>query len=43
VTYQASIGGLRKLSKVFPEIMIVVGRIQEASERRWIDTRYCGA
>lgn len=43
VSYLASIGGLRRLSKVFPKVRVVVGRIQEAFERRWIDERYFGA
>jgi uridine kinase len=43
VTYLASIGGLRRLSKVFPEVRIVVGRMQDAFEQRWIDERYFGS
>ena len=43
VTYFASIGGLRRLSKVFPKVRIVVGKIQEAFERRWIDEKYFGS
>lgn len=42
VTYLASIGGLRRLSKVFPKVRVVVGRIQDAFEHRWIDERYFG-
>ena len=43
VTYLASIGGLRRMSKVFPKVRIVVGRIQKAFEPRWIDERYFGS
>jgi uridine kinase len=43
VTYLASIGGLRRMSKVFPKVRIVVGKMQEAFERRWIDESYFGS
>lgn len=42
VTYLASVNGLRRLAKVFPKVRVVVGRIQEGFERRWIDERYFG-
>lgn len=43
VTYLASMGGLRRLSRVFPNVKVVVGRIQESFERRWVDERYFGS
>jgi len=43
VTYLAGLGGLRRLTKVFPKLKIIVGKIQEGFERRWIDERYFGS
>lgn len=43
VTYLASLGGLRRLTKVFPKLTVIVGKIQEGFERRWIDERYFGS
>jgi len=43
VAYLASVGGLRRMSKVFPKVRIVIGRIQDAFEHRWIDKSYFGS
>ncbi|KAG0129549.1 uridine kinase family-domain-containing protein [Tuber indicum] len=43
VTYLAGLGGLRRLTKVFPKLKIIVGKIQEGFERRWVDERYFGS
>ncbi|KAI5848240.1 uridine kinase family-domain-containing protein [Tricharina praecox] len=43
VTYLGSVAGLRRMSKVFPKVRIVIGRIQDAFEQRWIDERYFGS
>ena len=39
VTYLASVTGLRRITKVFPQVKIVVGCLKEEFERRWIDSR----
>lgn len=42
VTYTAGTQGLRRLMSVFPDIKVVVCRIVEDLERRWLETRYLG-
>lgn len=42
VTYFAGKMGLNRLMKVFPELKVVVGRIVEDFQERWIEKRYFG-
>lgn len=42
VTYTAGTQGLRRLMSVFPDIKVVVCRIVEDLERRWLESRYLG-
>ncbi|KAF2149022.1 uridine-cytidine kinase 2 [Myriangium duriaei CBS 260.36] len=42
VTYLAGRMGLRRLMAVYPEIKVVVGRIVDDEERRWVEGRYLG-
>ncbi|KAI9848113.1 MAG: Uridine kinase [Sclerophora amabilis] len=42
VTYFAGKVGLNRLSRVFPEIKIVVGRLVGDEEERWVEKRYFG-
>ena len=42
VTYFAGKIGLNRLCKVFPAIRVVVGRIQDDFEDRWVEKRYFG-
>ncbi|EMC91630.1 hypothetical protein BAUCODRAFT_79570 [Baudoinia panamericana UAMH 10762] len=42
VVYMAGKMGLRRLMSVFPEIRVVVCRIVEDLERRWVEQRYLG-
>lgn len=43
VTYLASIVGLRRLTKAFPGVKVIVGKVDEGFERRFIDERYFGS
>ncbi|KAI5840706.1 uridine kinase family-domain-containing protein [Morchella snyderi] len=43
VTYLASIVGLRRLTKVFPGVKVIVGKVEDGFERRFIDERYFGS
>lgn len=40
VTCAAGQGGLKRLTTVFPKINVIVGRIEEESEPRWMEKRY---
>jgi len=42
VTYFAGRKGLSRLMAVFPDIMVVVCRIGEDNEERWMETKYLG-
>lgn len=42
VTYTAGTQGLRRLMSVFPDIQVVVCRIVEDMEKRWLESRYLG-
>ncbi len=42
VTFLAGKVGLNRLCKVFPEVRVVVGRIGEDYEDRWVEKRYFG-
>ena len=42
VTCAAGTKGLKRLCAVFPRIKIIVGRIEEEEEPRWIETKYFG-
>ena len=42
VTYFAGSKGLRRLIRVFPALTIVVARIGEDMEERWLEGRYLG-
>ena len=42
VTYSAGKMGVNRLLKVFPELKVVVCRIVEDFEERWIEGRYFG-
>ena len=42
VTYFAGKMGIKRLLKVFPEVKVVVCRIVEDFEERWIERRYFG-
>ena len=42
VTYMAGNQGLRRLMSVFPEIRVVVCRVVEDLEKRWLEDRYLG-
>jgi uridine kinase len=42
VTYSAGRMGLHRLTKVFPEITVVVGHVVQDIEERWIERRYFG-
>jgi uridine kinase len=42
VTYSAGKMGLNRLTKVFPEVKVVVCMIVADYEERWIETRYFG-
>lgn len=42
VTYTAGTQGLRRLMSVFPDIKVVVCRIVDDLERRWLESRYLG-
>ncbi|KAK4097020.1 uridine kinase [Parathielavia hyrcaniae] len=40
VTYSAGRLGLHRLTKVFPEITVVVGQVVQDVEERWVERRY---
>lgn len=42
VTYMAGQQGLRRLMSVFPEIKVVVCRVVDDLEKRWLEDRYLG-
>ncbi|KAI9683555.1 MAG: Uridine kinase [Trizodia sp. TS-e1964] len=42
VTWFAGETGVKRLMKVFPEIRVVLGRIVEDFEERWVEKRYFG-
>lgn len=42
VTCAAGENGLKRLTAVFPKIHVIVGRIQEDGEPRWMEKRYFG-
>lgn len=42
VTYLANELGVRKLTKVFPKVVVVVGHMGVGFENRWVDERYFG-
>lgn len=42
VTCAAGARGLKRLTAVFPKIKVVVGRIEEEGEPRWMERRYFG-
>jgi uridine kinase len=42
VTCAAGKVGLKRLSTVYPEVRVIVGRIEEEREPRWLEKRYFG-
>ena len=42
VTYVAGKIGVNRMTMVFPGVKVVVGRVVEDFERRWIEERYLG-
>jgi uridine kinase len=42
VTYTAGRVGVNRVLSVFPEIKIVVARIGDDMENRWVETKYLG-
>ena len=42
VTFFAGKMGLKRLTKVYPGIKIVVGEMVEGNEERWVEKRYFG-
>ncbi|KAF2497103.1 uridine-cytidine kinase-like protein-like 1 [Lophium mytilinum] len=42
VTYMAGKIGVNRLLSVFPEIKVVIGRMGDDMESRWVETRYLG-
>ncbi|KAJ5214889.1 hypothetical protein N7468_010568 [Penicillium chermesinum] len=42
VTCAAGEGGLKRLTTVFPKINVIVGRIEDEGEPRWMEKRYFG-
>lgn len=42
VTCAAGKWGLQRLTAVYPDIKVVVGRIEEDEEPRWMEQRYFG-
>lgn len=42
VTCAAGKVGLQRLSAVYPEVKVVVGRIEDEQEPRWMENRYFG-
>ncbi|ODH44806.1 uridine kinase [Paracoccidioides brasiliensis] len=42
VTFAAGQRGLQRLTAVYPDINVVVGRIEDEGEERWIEKRYFG-
>jgi uridine kinase len=43
VTCAAGARGLKRLTAVYPQITVVVGRIEEEGEPRWMERRYFGS
>ena len=42
VTCAAGKSGLQRLTAVYPDVKVVVGRIEEEEEPRWLEKRYFG-
>lgn len=42
VTCAAGKSGLKRLSAVYPHVKVIVGRIEEERETRWMENRYFG-
>lgn len=42
VTCAAGKIGLKRLSTVYPKVRVIVGRIEEEQEPRWMERRYFG-
>ncbi|EGE84818.2 uridine kinase [Blastomyces dermatitidis ER-3] len=42
VTFAAGKRGLQRLTAVYPDVKVVVGRIEDEGESRWIEKRYFG-
>jgi uridine kinase len=42
VTCAAGKIGLKRLSTVYPKVKVIVGRIEEEKEPRWMERRYFG-
>jgi uridine kinase len=42
VTYAAGKRGLQRLTAVYPEVKVVLGRIEDEGGERWIEKRYFG-
>jgi uridine kinase len=42
VTCAAGKSGLQRLTSVYPDVKVVVGRIEEEEEPRWLEKRYFG-
>lgn len=42
VTCAAGNKGLKRLSTVYPRVKVIVGRIEEEGEPRWMERRYFG-
>jgi uridine kinase len=42
VTCAAGKRGLQRLTKVYPDVTVIVGRIEEEGEPRWLEKRYFG-
>jgi len=42
VAYTAERRGIARLSTVFPEIKLVIGRLVDDNEERWVEQRYLG-
>jgi uridine kinase len=42
VAYTAGRRGIARLSTVFPQIKLVVGRLVDDNEERWVEQRYLG-
>ncbi|PGH26826.1 uridine kinase [Polytolypa hystricis UAMH7299] len=42
VTFAAGKRGLQRLTAVYPKVKVIVGRIEDEGEERWIEKRYFG-
>jgi len=42
VTCAAGKNGLKRLTAVYPKVKVIVGRIEEEREPRWMEKRYFG-